>query len=163
MSLDLASKNRQNKGGTGRGKNTGRGSCRPSILAFGDGFHPKILKHREMAGKGCARCPHNPKLKPNSSLIPGPVAACAQHRLQLCACFYNARGWKRSPGKGMFFPPRRAEEGVGEQPENCFRFGSLPRISAAPVHVSLSAGKGERNREVSPRGGQSECASAPQR
>ena len=46
-------------------------------------------------------------------------------------------------------------------PADWFQFGSLPRIYAAPVHVSLSAGKGKRNSEASPRGGLTERVRPP--
>lgn len=53
----------------------------------------------------------------------------------------------------MLFPARGGRKGPGAPPDDWQQFGSLHRIYAAPVHVSLSAGKGKRNLEVWPREG----------
>lgn len=126
------------------------------------GSTPRHQSIERWTRKGCARCPAQSQAKNQTCRHPGTTGGlCPAPPAAVCLLLQRSR-LKRSPGKGTFFPPRGGEEGVGEQPEDCFRFGSLPRISAARVHVSLSAGKGERNGEVSPPGGQSECASAPQ-
>lgn len=81
-----------------------------------------------------------------------PAAACPP---------FTALEAGRGAGKGVLFRPRGVREGKAAQPEDWLQFGSLPRIYAAPVHVSLSAGKGKRNRKVSPPGGRSESARPP--
>lgn len=75
--------------------------------------------------------------------------------------FFSTRGWKRGQGKGVLFRTLSEREGAVAPPVDWFQFGSLPRIYTAPVHVSLSAGKGMRNREASPRGGPTERVRPP--
>lgn len=105
--------NREDKDGTGGERRLQRckGTAPLSILTFADGPQRKTSKNRGMARKDCAGCPHNPKLKPHPSLIPGPVEARPQLRPRRHACLFQHSGLEEGPGQGGALPNAEREGG----------------------------------------------------
>lgn len=131
------------------------------ILTFAGGPHPRHQSTEGRAGKGCARCPHNPKLKRHSLLIPGPVEDCPQLRWRLHAAFCSTCGWKRGQAKGGPLRLRGGERAAVAQPLEWLRYGHLPgstrRLSTSRPQQGREGGTPKFAAELSV----PECASAP--
>lgn len=150
MSLDLASKNRQNKGGTGRGKNTGRDSCRPSILAFGDGFHPKIPKHREMGREGLRKMPAQSQAKTKLVAHPGTSGGLCPALCAVCLLSQRSR-LEDKPGKRDVLPSAGRRGGCRGAARELFPiWESPPDLCGARPRLSLGREGGKEPRGFAP-------------
>lgn len=141
MRLSLASKNPEDKGAAGRGERrlqTCQGAARgPSrcLLTFADGPHPNSrARMRRVPAQSRAKTKLLAHPETGGGLSSAPPAAAS-----LPAAALEAGSGAR--GRGC-----SSDRGAGGRGRGAARrlvpAGSLPRIYAAPVHVSLSARKG---------------------
>lgn len=116
-------------------------------------------RHQSMSREGLRKMPSQFQAKTKLIVHPGTSGALSPAPPAAACLLFTALEAGRGARVSRCSSHRR-REAAGAQPEDRFQFGSLPRIYAAPVHVSPQ-GRQEEPREVWPPGSLSESAPPP--